>query len=325
MCAPAQASDGPRPGDAHPGTALGGPRAAATISEPPGRVGVPLRRGGRASRAVQGQCRRCDRTATSRFPSAASEHPVPEHRSWCSQRRLPDPPGPCAPDRVDPRTRRPAPPGASQQEHHVPQQLHRPSRPGRPVPARERARRLWRLLRRRPPRSPASHDLVAKGLDLALQPGAPRRHRRRGEHRRRRRHPDPGPRRVPAGRGADFELPPAGQLRRGHGLPARRCRGGRRRGRRDRQDLRRGGPRGPGLARRADRLLHDRRHRGGGHADVPPAVPGRRRRRAQPASSWTAVAYVVRKRIEHEILDADGEPASTSRRCRPAPWSTRGC
>ena len=47
---------------------------------------------------------------------------------------------------------------------------------------------------------------------------------------------------------------------------------------------------------------------------------------ADAASSSTAARSCARKRIEHEIATAaDGEPASTSRRCRAAPSSTRAC
>ena len=92
----------------------------------------------------------------------------------------PTPPGPCAPDRVDPRTRRPAPPGASQQEHHVPQQLHRPSRPGRPVRPRVRARRLRRLLRRgharsRPATTWSRRGSAPSATSTTVAPRAPRR------------------------------------------------------------------------------------------------------------------------------------------------------
>jgi glutamate synthase (NADPH) large chain len=54
-----------------------------------------------------------------------------------------------------------------------------------------------------------SHELVQGLADVAVQPRAPRRHRRRGEHGRRRRHPHPGARRVPARR-LDVDLPAAG-------------------------------------------------------------------------------------------------------------------
>ena len=64
----------------------------------------------------------------------------------------------------------------------------------------------------------------------------------------------------------DFELPAAGALRRRHRLPARRRRPRPTRPCRGRQDLRRGGPDGPRLARRARRRVDDRRHRPGGDA-----------------------------------------------------------
>ena len=50
----------------------------------------------------------------------------------------------------------------------------------------------------------------AQGAAGPDQSGAPRRLRLRGEHRRRRRHPDPDARRVPARRSCPFTLPAAG-------------------------------------------------------------------------------------------------------------------
>ena len=58
-----------------------------------------------------------------------------------------------------------------------------------------------------------------------------------------------------------------------------------------------------------DRPVDDRRHRRRRHADLPPAVPDRHRRGTDSGIELDRRAFVVRKRIEHEMLDADGEPA----------------
>ena len=74
---------------------------------------------------------------------------------------------------------------------------------------RARARCLRRRLRR-PHQGQRSHDIVAQGAAGPHQPRAPRRVRLRGEHRRRRRHPDPDAGRVPAhGRCRSRCRPPA--------------------------------------------------------------------------------------------------------------------
>ena len=107
-----------------------------------------------------------------------------------------------------------------------------------------------------------SHDIVQQGAPDPRQPGAPRRLRLRGEHRRRRRHPraDAAPLPAPGARHAwAFRLPRAGRLRRRHGLPAaptRRPRAGCEAT--VRADRPRGGAARPRLARRADRQLADR-------------------------------------------------------------------
>ena len=84
-----------------------------------------------------------------------------------------------------------------------------PQRETRDCTTVARARRLRRRLRRRPVR--AAHPRHGRpGPDRPAQPRPPRRVRRRPGHRRRRRHPDPDPGRVPAGGRADFALPAGG-------------------------------------------------------------------------------------------------------------------
>ena len=97
------------------------------------------------------------------------------------------------------------------------------------------------------------------------------------------------PRRLPP-RGRRLRAAARAGVRRGHGVPARR----RRRGQQDpaphRGDRRRGGPLGPGLARRPHRPVVARRHRALGDAGVQPAV---RRRRQRPADGHGAGAARV--------------------------------
>ena len=96
---------------------------------------------------------------------------------------------------------------------------------------REEQRRLRRRVRRRH-RRPAVRTRVDRARPRgADQPAAPRRVRLRGEHRRRRRHPDPDRRTVSFARSPPrlgIDLPPAGQLRRRRHLPAARDRSARR-------------------------------------------------------------------------------------------------
>ena len=159
------------------------------------------------------------------------------------------------------------------------------SRAARSLRPSIRARRLWRLVRRQHQRRGQPIDR-GDGPRRALQPGAPRRNRRRGRHRRRRRHPDPGARPLPA-RGRRLRAAGSRRLRRRPGVPAARrdrCRegaGG------DRHDRRRRGPDRARLARRAGEPGLPRRQRPRGDADLQAAVR-RRSRPARPASTSTA-------------------------------------
>ena len=137
----------------------------------------------------------------------------------------------------------------------------------------------------------ASHDIVAKALT------ALRNLDHRGaagaevELRRRRRHPAPGPRRLPA-RGRRLRPPGPGRVRRRHGVP----RGRRRRGRQDPSAGRgarrgRGGPDRPRLARRTGRPRLARRDRPRRDAVVQPAV--RRRSRCPPDRDGARAARVL--------------------------------
>ena len=118
------------------------------------------------------------------------------------------------------------------------------------------------------------------------QPGASRRVRLRGEHRRRRRHPAS---RCPTGSSAAkrpprLDLPPAGALRRRPGVPPREPTARRSQGA-VRADRPRGGAAGARLARRADRdsaLGASARRRRAGRSSMfvgrgEAATPGRRR------------------------------------------------
>ncbi len=151
------------------------------------------------------------------------------------------------------------------------------SGPPGPLRPRLRARRLWRGVRRRHarPRQPRHRR---QGPAVAVQPRAPGRVGGRGQHGRRRRHPDPGPGRVPPGRGR-LRPPAGGLLRHRHRLPAPGRRGRRCRGRGHRQGRGQRGPHRARVARRAGRPLVARQHGALRRPDLPPAVRGRGRRR----------------------------------------------
>ena len=116
------------------------------------------------------------------------------------------------------------------------------------------------------------------------------------QHRRRRRHPAAGSRRVPPRR-CRLRAARGRQLRHRHRVPAAVVQG-RRRGLRGRREDRRGrGPEGARLARGPDRRLVARRAGPRRDADVPADV----HRAAPPGMDLERRAYVVRKRAEHEL------------------------
>ena len=156
-----------------------------------------------------------------------------------------------------------------------------------------------------------SHDIVQQGIGALRNLAAPRGLGQRGQHGRRGRHPvaDPGP--LPA-RGGRLRPAGRGLLRHRHRLPARRSGQGRRGGRRGGEDRGQRGPAGAGLARPALRRLHDRLHRGGGRALVPPGVPGRRRPGPrEPGAAGLHRAQAHRAR--------GGEPGRGGQRVLPEP------
>ena len=145
-----------------------------------------------------------------------------------------------------------------------------------------------------------SHEHRREGHRRPLQPRAPRRARGGGQHRRRRRHPHPGARRFLRAV-VDFDLPPAGAYATGIAfLPA---------GRRATADAAVDAVEkivaSEGLSVLgwrdvpvdADSLGTDVARR---HAVVPPALP-RRPDGARSGLDLERRAYVVRKRIEHEV------------------------
>ena len=87
------------------------------------------------------------------------------------------------------------------------------------------------------------------------------------------------------------------------------------------------GPQRPRLARRADRRLDARRHGRATSCRRSASCSSPAGRRAARASTLERRAFVVRKRIEHEVggHEADAEGSSTSRASRPGRSSTRAC
>ena len=179
----------------------------------------------------------------------------------------------------------------------------------------QRARRLWRRLRGHPHRRGQPRAGRA-GADRAAQPRAPRRHRLRARLRRRRRHPAPGPRRLPRARSPASSCPRPARYAVGIAfLPARRRRP-RPSARSRRSPPRRAStvlgwrevPVAPELLG-ADRPRH--------HARLPPAL---RRATGESARASTSTA-----RRSCCASAPSARPASTSRRCPPAPSSTRAC
>ena len=124
------------------------------------------------------------------------------------------------------------------------------------------------------------NELVMTGLRALDEPRPPRRHRGRARHGRRRRHPAPDARQVPAG-GRRVRAPGRGCVRRGHRIPADRVDGAREGARRDRGHRRRRGARRARLARRADRARLPRRDRPRRDADDEAVLRRRRRWRVR--------------------------------------------
>ena len=165
-----------------------------------------------------------------------------------------------------------------------------------------------------------------QGPQLAVQPRPPWRQGRRGEHRRRCRHPRPGP--GPFLRAVvDFELPAAGRVRRRH-----------------RASCPPTTSRAPRAAEAVEKICAEggpRRSSAGvtcptdssmigatalvGHADVPPALRRGRRGRADRASRSTAWPTSPASGSSTRCSTTTASRRSTSRRCRPARSSTRAC
>ena len=129
-----------------------------------------------------------------------------------------------------------------------------------------------------------SHAIVTQGLVDSEEPHPSRRDRRRSAAGRRRRHPDPDARRVPAQglRAARDDAAGDRTLRRGHGLPAEGA--GVAHGVRAGDRARRGerGPDPPRLARRSDRQRRAVAAHEGGRAGDPPGVHRQRHQRHGP-------------------------------------------
>ena len=157
------------------------------------------------------------------------------------------------------------------------------------------------------PTSPAAATTRSSaGASTALlRPRAPRCPRRRGQHRRRRRHPDPGPRRVPA-QVVDFDAAASRGVRGRHRVPAHGRRAAAAAVARHRGARRRGEPAGARLARVPTNV--------DGPTSAP--APARRCRRSASCSSprrrqpdgrdrpaglaLERRTYCLRKRAEHE-------------------------
>ena len=175
---------------------------------------------------------------------------------------------------------------------------------------------------------PRSHDIVEQGIGALCNldhRGAPGAEINTGDGAG---ILDAGARRVPARR---RRLRPAARrrLRHRHRLPAAGDEArGRARPTADRGDRRRARASSV-LGWRDVPVEADRRSAPPARASMPTLPPAVRRPDPTPsyrASTSTAGVYVVRKRIEHEVVGADGDAAScTSRACRPAPSSTRAC
>ena len=174
-----------------------------------------------------------------------------------------------------------------------------------------------------------SHAIVKPGAAAARQPAASRRVRLRGEHRRRRRHPDSDAGQVSAQGGAQSRHHAAagGRVRRGLRLPAARLR---RRAPPSRRSIETDRPGGRAdaarLARSADRRSPGRRVGGGGRAvlqaDVRRAGSGTRRSRDEPiavplsSASSTSSASASSTRSTSCRSRAPTRSTSTSRACR---------
>ena len=167
-----------------------------------------------------------------------------------------------------------------------------------------------------------SHDIVATAIGALCNLEHRGATGERGQHRRRRRHPDPDPRPL---------LPRGGRLRPAAGRaptpPASpSCPPTRPRPtaavERGRQDRRQRGPRGARLARRArstTRMIGATAR--AAEPDLPPGVPRR------PNGDAGLVGHGPRAPGVHrpQAGRARGRGRSTSRACRAAPSSTRGC
>ena len=158
---------------------------------------------------------------------------------------------------------------------------------------RERARRLRCRPGGRPRRPPRPRDRPQRPHGAAAA-RAPRCARRRGQHRRRRGHPDPGSRRVLPCRRRLRAAARRG-VRGGHRVPAHGRGEGRGRRGADREARRRGEPAGARLARRAHGRRQGRprpqRPRRDAAASASCSWPRRGRRRGRhpwPASPWSA-------------------------------------
>ena len=152
-----------------------------------------------------------------------------------------------------------------------------------------------------------SHAIVEKGARAARQSRAPRRVRLRGQHRRRRRHPDPDAGRFFRVAGARLHAAARRRLRRRpvflpHDPARARARQGALRAHR-----RRGGPAAARLAPRADRRPGARRPRARRGAGVRADVHRPRQRAGaleQGPAAFERKLYVIRKRIERDDADA---------------------
>ena len=175
-----------------------------------------------------------------------------------------------------------------------------------------------------------SHDDRPQGAAGADQPRASRRLRLRGQHRRRRRHPDSDARQRSSARWCRSRCPPAGTYGAGLVFLPRDARDRDAIKAADRADRRGGRPDASRLARGADRQRADRRQRQGHAAAVRAGV--HRRRAAGLSSGQRVRAQAVRdpqarrarrRRVWGSARCRAG--SSTSSACRRTRSSTRAC
>ena len=167
--------------------------------------------------------------------------------------------------------------------------------------------------------APASHEVVERALEVLGPDGASRRRGRRPRDGRRRRHPDPASRRVPARRGR-LRAARGRPLRRRDVLPAARRGRPRPRPPHARARGRGSGPVGARLARGAGRLQRLRPHRRAPARRTPHSCSSAHPRASSTRTRWSASSTSPAAR-----RSASSCPASRSRAARRGRSPTRGC